>query len=277
VIGSSTVRVLAILLMLSGVARAAPADHPRVALLKIDVVGLNGDMRSKFVSVLAQSLRQAGYDVMEQDAAQSKLNAAGVPPGCMTGPCLSDVGRVLGVQRVVVGGVGAAGSNYDITLTMLETQRGDRVAQSIEKCEICTIDEGLKTMGRAAGTVAQARIPEPAHVEPPPPKDKDIIQPPTPQPERSWYDRPAVRWTTAAVSAAAIGVGIYLLTLDGSCVGGGNPNGTPPCHDLYKDNAGAGWAVLGAGVAIGAGAVYLFWTATPEGERKLAVGWRGSF
>jgi hypothetical protein len=269
-------------MMLAGVAKAAPPDHPRVALLKIDVVGLNGDMRSKFVGVLAQSLRQAGYDVLEQDSAQSKLMAAGVPPGCVTGPCLTDVGRVLGVQRVVVGGIGAAGSNYDITLTMLETQRGDRVAQSIEKCEICTIDEGLKTMGRAAGTVAQARIPETTQaVEPPPPPRKDIVQPPPPPPpaapERSWYDRPAVRWTTVAVSAAAIGAGIYMLTLDGNCVDGGSPTGRPPCHDLYKDNAGPGWALVGAGVAFGAGAVYLFWTATPEGERKLAVGWRGSF
>jgi hypothetical protein len=273
------VRALAIVLMLTGVANAAPADHPRVALLKIDVVGLNGDMRSKFVGVLAQSLRQAGYDVLEQDAAQSRLMSAGVPPGCVTGPCLTDVGRVLGVQRVVVGGIGAAGSNYDITLTMLETQRGDRVAQSIEKCEICTIDEGLKTMGRAAGTVAQARIPDSTQPVEPPPR-KDIVAPPPPPPvtsERSWYDRPAVRWTAAAVSAAAIGVGIYMLTLDGNCVDGGSPTSRPPCHDLYKDNAAGGWALVGTGIAIGAGAVYLFWTATPEGERRLAVGWRGSF
>ena len=272
-------RALAIVMLLGRVALAAPADHPRVALLKIDVVGLNGDMRSRFVGVLAQSLRSAGYEVMEQDTAQAKLMSVGVAPGCVTGPCLADVGRALGVQRVVVGGIGAAGSNYDITLTMLETQKGSQVAQSIEKCEVCTLDEGLKTMGRAAGVVAQARIPEtpPPPVEQPPPPHKDIVTPPPPPPpitpERAWYERPAVRWTATAVSLAAIGAGVYVLTLDGGCASSQRPT----CRDLYQGNAPYGWALVGAGVAVGATAVYLFWTATPEGERKLAVGWRGSF
>jgi hypothetical protein len=274
------VRALVIVMMLGGVVHAAPTDHPRVALLKIDFVGLNPDMRGKFVGVLLQSLRQAGYDVMEQEAAQAKLQTAGVPPGCVTGQCLADVGRALGVQRVVVGGIGATGSNYDITLTMLETQKGGQVAQSTEQCAVCTLDEGLKTMGRAAGVVAAGRMPEVVQqpVEPPPPPPhKDIIQPPPPPPpptpEREWYQSPALRWTSVAVSAAAIGAGIYLLTLDGQC----QSNERPTCMTKYQGNAAPGWALVGAGVAVGAGAVYLFWTASPEGERKLAVGWRGSF
>ena len=270
-------RSLVIVMMLAGVVRAAPTDHPRVALLKIDFVGLNADMRGRFVGVLMQSLRQAGYDVMEQDAAQSKLQAAGVPPGCVTGPCLTDVGRVLGVQRVVVGGIGATGSNYDITLTLLETQKGGQVAQSTEQCAVCTLDEGLKTMGRAAGVVAAGRMPEVVQEPPPPPPPhKDIVQPPPPPPpapERPWYESPVVRWTSVAVSAVAIGTGIYLLTLDGKC----QSDEHPTCMSLYKGNDAPGWALVATGVAVGAGAVYLFWTASPEGERKLAVGWRGSF
>jgi hypothetical protein len=268
---------LAILMVLGGVARAAPVDHPFVAVLQIDVVGMNGEMRSKFVGALAQSLRQAGYDVLEQDVAQSKLLSAGVPPGCVTGPCLTDVGRVLGVQRVVVGGVGAAGSNYDITLTMLETQRGNQVAQSTEKCEVCTIDEGLKTMGRAAGTLTATRAPalEPVQ-QPVPAQAKDIVRmppPPPPSHEPLWYERPFLRWTAAAVSVTAIGIGIYLLTLDGNCQSDEKPN----CQFKYGGNAAPGWGLIGAGAMAGAGAVYLFLTAQPEGERKLAVGWRSSF
>src|SRR5215470_305981 len=92
----------------------------RIALLEINVIGLSTDVRARFLAVLVQALKGVGYDVIDGEAASRKLRDAGVAPGCTMGACLGDVGRLLGARRVVVGGIGGAGSNYDIRLTLLD-------------------------------------------------------------------------------------------------------------------------------------------------------------
>src|SRR5262245_59742150 len=132
--------VLCAYLFLHGTTQAQERARPaRIALLEINVVGLSPDVRARFLSALAQAFRSAGYEVVDAEAASRKLRDAGVAPGCTMGACLGEVGRVLGARRVVVGGIGGAGSNYDIRLTLLDTQKGSQLVQDAERCDVCTI------------------------------------------------------------------------------------------------------------------------------------------
>jgi hypothetical protein len=252
--------------------------RPRIGLLKVDALGMAADLRARFLGVLIEKLRGAGYDVLEEELVQQKLLAAGAPPGCVTGRCLTDVGRALGARRVVVGGLAAAGSNYDVTLTLLDTEARREVAQSVDRCEVCTLDEGLSTMARAASQIASQPLPggggEDTAATPrqlaqlPPPADHGARAP------APWWEAGAARWTVAGLAAVALGTGITLLALDGGCASDARPG--HECRDRYN-NSGAGWVLLGTGVLVGAGAVALFWHASRNGETQVAVGWSGRF
>jgi hypothetical protein len=241
---------------------------PRVAVLEMRAVGLPQALQERFLGVLAQTLRDAGYDVIDGGAVKRRLEAAGVPPGCTVGACLLRVGRVLDVGRVVVGGVGAAGSNYDVTLTLLETERGSALGQANDRCEVCTVEEGLRVMGRAAAALASHPVQKPA------PEAAPIVRvPPAPvePPRQPWYRAQAVRWTALGLGVLATGVGIGLLAVDGSCASAAAPGGA--CRDLY-DTAGLGVGLVATGVLLGAGASFLFVTSGPQ---QTMVGWAGRF
>jgi len=258
---------------------SAQSPAPRVALLEINVVGMQSDVKTRFVGVLTQALRTAGYEVMDNEVALRKLQDAGVAPGCSVGSCLGDVERVLGARRVVVGGIGAAGSNYDIRLTLLDTHSGKLLAQAFEKCDICTVDEGLRTMSSVATTIAAKQLPpgdEDSKVTPPRESQVDKPPPPPPPPpplRPRWWQRPATRWAAAGVSVAAIGAGIALVLADGGCVES-VPAGVE-CHH-FRDSASAGYALIGGGAVVGAGALWMFFSAAPA-DTRVTVGWSGHF
>ena len=69
-----------------------------------------------------------------------------------------------------------------------------------------------------------------------------------------------------------MGAGATMLAIDNGCL----QRGANPCGRNY-DTAAGGYALLAAGVAAGAGAFFLFWTATPAEGTRVAIGWNGHF
>jgi hypothetical protein len=260
----------------SGVAQAKAEPQSRVALLEIRTVGVSPDVRDRFVAQLVQALRGAGYDVLSPEASQQTLLKAQVPPGCAVGDCLVSVGRALRAQGVVIGGIGATGSNYDITLTMLETQTGTAMDQKVEHCVVCTLDEGLQAMGRAAQVIARVNLPKPQpEVQPaalaPPPFQLERRSPQ----HKPWYRAQSVRWTAAALAVASLATGVTLVAVDGECSTKALPGHA--CSSIYTGNRMPGALLMLGGVSLGAGAGYLFLTSGTEHTTKLGLAWTGHF
>ena len=126
------------------------------------------------------------------------------------GPCLQRVGGALRAQRVLVGGVLAQGSNYDVTLTFLDTSQGQPVAQASERCEVCTSDEGLRAFARVIGSLT-GRAPSSGASGPPPPR---VVWQTS---ELPWYQRPAFRISAFSLAVASLGAGVALLAVDATC------------------------------------------------------------
>jgi hypothetical protein len=185
-----------------------------VAILALSLRGIPADQDRRYHDILRAELKRAGYEVVEEREARRQLERQGAPPNCTVGPCLQRVGGALGAQRVLVGGVLAQGSNYDVNLTFLETDHGTPVAQATERCEVCTADEGLRAFARVIASLT-GRAPSSGATGSPP--KRVLWQPPPP-----WYQQPGWRIGGFAVGVAALAVGATLLALDGSCTGGRN-------------------------------------------------------
>src|SRR5207245_6027587 len=125
----------------------------------------------------------------------------------------------------------------------------------------------------APGAATPPPEPSPPAVSPPPPL---ALEPPTlasaPASPARWYRSPIARWTAAGVAVAALGAGLTLLAIDDACL----QRGANPCGRNY-DTAAGGWALAAAGLAVGGGAFYLFWTAMPAEGPRVAIGWSGHF
>jgi hypothetical protein len=212
---------LAALLLLGGVrAGASPAAEatgsatPRVAIIALSLRGVAADQEKRYHEILRAELKRVGYEVVDERESRRQLERQGAPPNCTVGPCLQRVGGALRAQRVLVGGVLAQGSNYDVNLTFLETDNGTPVAQATERCEVCTADEGLRAFARVI-TSLTGRAPSSGAAGLPPPR---VVWQPSPP----WYLKPTWRIGALAVGVAALAVGGTLLGLDGACTDGRN-------------------------------------------------------
>jgi hypothetical protein len=195
-------------------AAAAPAagETPRVAILALSLRGIAADQERRYHEILRTELKRAGYEVIDEREARKQLERQGAPPNCTVGPCLQRVGGALRAQRVLVGGVLAQGSNYDVNLTFLDTSQGAPVAQASERCEVCTADEGLRAFGRVIGSLTGRAPSSGASGPPPPPVVWHAAAP--------WYQQPGWRISGLSLGVAALAVGATLLAVDGSCTGG---------------------------------------------------------
>jgi hypothetical protein len=185
-----------------------------VAIIALPLRGIPADQDRRYHDILRAELKRVGYDVVDERESRRLLERLGAPPNCTVGPCLQQVGGALGAQRVLVGGVLAQGSNYDVNLTFLETDHGTPVAQATERCEVCTADEGLRAFARVIASLT-GRAPTSGATGRPPPRVRWQATPP-------WYLQPAWRISSLALGVASLAVGGTLLGLDGACTGGKN-------------------------------------------------------
>lgn len=237
-----------------------PPSGTRVAILSLLFQGVEEELAGRYQDILRAELKRTGFNVIEQKDARVLLEKLGVPPNCTVGPCLAQVGAALGAERALVGGVVAQGSNYDVTLTLLETERGAPVAQALEHCEVCTLDEALRSFGRVTAKLTSKGEPSrPEHQA----GASLMWRRPTARP---WYQQVGWRIGALSLGAGLIAAGTTLLVLDGSCAEGRN------CpRKLSTTMAGA--SLLGAGALVGvAGATMLLMGSSSERGSQVAFG-----
>jgi hypothetical protein len=223
--------------------RATTSPPPKVAVLALTLRGIAPDQEKRYHDVLRAELKRGGYEVVEERDTHRILERRGAPPNCTVGPCLQVVGSLVGAERVVVGGGLAQGSNYDINLTFLDTNQGAPVAQALERCEVCTADEGLRAFARVIASLT-GRAPSRGARNRPAPR---VLW----QAEAPWYQRPVWRIGTLALGVSTLAVGATLLALDGSCADGRN------CPRTYEFTV-SGVTLVGVGALVTAVGVGLF-------------------
>ena len=118
----------------------------KVAVLDLTTEGIDADAATRFEVTLEDGLRAAGYDVVPRKQVTDLLAKRDLPDGCTFGPCLIAIGDAIGVSRVLVARVSAAGPSYTFLLTLVSAKTGAPVAQVADSCSVCTVDEAQSQM-----------------------------------------------------------------------------------------------------------------------------------
>jgi len=96
--------------------------------------------------VRASLLGTGTFKVMERSMMDQIMKEQGFQQsgGCDNSECMVSVGRILGVQNLVVGSVGQVGHIFMINVKLVDIGTGEVLRSMTETCE-CTIEELLKT------------------------------------------------------------------------------------------------------------------------------------
>lgn len=137
------------LLLASATGAAAPPRAEGLVVLDLRFEDLPPAVADSVRQRVRAALTLKGYRVVDEAFARSRLRELAAPVGCGVGPCLSRVAKVFGVQRALVGGIGAHGTSYDFTLTLLETGGGSVLAQVNRRCDVCNFAEVEEAVSKA--------------------------------------------------------------------------------------------------------------------------------
>lgn len=109
------------------------AKSPMVAVTALQARGVAESDAAVFTETLADVLLRSGkVRVMERSQMDKILAEQGFQQAgaCDTAECAVQMGRLLGIERIVVGSVGKVGETYSISVRMVDVGTGEVVSSS---------------------------------------------------------------------------------------------------------------------------------------------------
>ena len=223
-------RLLAVvaLLALPG-GRAWAEEHAPIGLLEVITVGVSDTTGDTFETSMEQALAAVQVPVVRSKVVREKLAASDFVRGCSFGPCIREVGRTTGLERVLAARIEGAGQSYSVVVSLIETGEGRLLSQVAQSCPVCTVEEAIATATHAVVELVTRREGEAR-------SGTEVVAVPD-GPERIASKKKHVRRVGIAfmaAGAAALVAGIALAADD---------------SDAGAPLAGGGVALAGAGLA----------------------------
>jgi len=166
------------LLLLAGLTLPAPVRaQPQpmlIAVIDLDVIDVGeGEARAITERLRVKLSEQAIFDVVERNRMQSILTEQGFQfsGACDTDECVVQVGRILGVRKMVAGSVSKVGTLYSLQVRIVdvESARIEHVAYTdVNGIEQVMTEATAQVADELARKVAGEAVPEP---EPAPVRD----------------------------------------------------------------------------------------------------------
>lgn len=137
---SAPVRLWLLLLpwiLLSAPARAASATDSKIAILPLEVKGaLSGDARDALTASLRSGLERGNFTVLPQSDVEARADNP-----CDRQVCYDKLRTTLDAGYLVRAKVTVKNRDYEVSLELIDTESGQVVASSNERCDICGLDE----------------------------------------------------------------------------------------------------------------------------------------
>lgn len=218
-----------ILLLVGAVFLHAQEKKPLVAISPLQAKKVDPEEVDLISEALSGELQSTGaFRVMERGQMDRILKEQGVQSSglCDGNECAVEVGKILGIDKIVVGSVGRIGTLFIINTRMVDVQSGEILA-SVRRTKDGELKDVLTSLvpqvarALASGTqedivpVATAPAPAPAAT-------------PTPKPEvKESSGGSALPWVLAGAALAGGGVAAFLLLQDD----GGDKTSPAPAPD----------------------------------------------
>ena len=124
---------------------SAHANKTAVGILSVQTSGVSKTVAGQFELELEESLGEGGFRLIDRETLRERLVDSDYVEGCTFGPCLSEVRAATGVPLVLVAHIEKVGSSFNLVITLIDTKTGMYTSQVAQPCEVCTIDEAVKT------------------------------------------------------------------------------------------------------------------------------------
>lgn len=126
-------KIWLIALFLLPIIASAEAKLPLVAVTALQAKGVPESDASVLTDNIADELLKSGkVRVMERSQMDRILQEQGFQQSgtCDTSECAVQIGRLLGIERIVVGSVGKLGETYSLSIRMVDVGTGEVLASS---------------------------------------------------------------------------------------------------------------------------------------------------
>lgn len=142
---------LSILFVIILLAVGSTADEPQKRVMKFIAVidiqcgeGVKKNLSAPLTNVIIDELVKIGtYTVIDRANRDKILSEQGFQQTCQVGECVVEMGRLLGVGKIVVGRIDKLGDSYLISLQIINVQTASIEASARESCQ-CD-ESGLPT------------------------------------------------------------------------------------------------------------------------------------
>ncbi len=209
---------------------AKTARLPVVAITGLDSRGVTGNDVSVISDNLATQLQQSGkFRVMERSQMDKILREQNfqLSVGCEDNQCAVEIGKLLGIDRIVVGSVGLVGSTYSLNLRLVDVGTGEAL-QTSSRNRRGSIDDVLIELVPAAVADLSRQVTQTQVVT----KAAPAPTPAAPAPVASESNKGSVwPWILGGTVVAGGAATAYLLLNSGeNSTPAPGPNQTAPDH-----------------------------------------------
>jgi len=151
----------------------AQTEKPKfIAVLDLEVAkGLPGEAKVTLSDLLREQLVNTGrFRVVDRNNMDKVLKEQGFQlSDCTSKECAVQVGRMLGVEKMVTGNLTKLGQTYIISVQMTNVETGEIEQMASDRCASCEVDQLLDTIVTVASKLAGVPV---AEREPAPPKPR---------------------------------------------------------------------------------------------------------
>ncbi len=139
-----------------------PVSGKKPYVASMDLRGSGGPQAENIAAALSDPLRNelvnTGYcKVCDRANMETILKEVGFQQsGCTSSECVVQVGRILGVEKIITGSVGKLGNTYNISLQLIDVATG-LVDRSVSETAACQEGELFYLVGIAAKRLCMAQ------------------------------------------------------------------------------------------------------------------------
>lgn len=126
---------------------AATEKNPMIAVTPLQAQGVTGSDAAVLTESLSDEMLHSGtVRVMERSQMDKILKEQGFQEtACDTSECALQMGRLLGIERILVGTVGKVGGTYSVSVRMVDVNTGEIISSSRRNAK-GAIDDVLVTL-----------------------------------------------------------------------------------------------------------------------------------
>lgn len=198
-------------LVAASVGAQTPPPLPTVAVAPLTASGSTAEETSQIADALATALQNSGsVRLLERAQADRILTEQGLQASgaCEAGSCASEIGKLLGVDRMVVGSFGLIEQTYQLNLRLVDVGSGEVLASSTR--------QGPAPLGRITRSLVDLA-------------SRDLVAGGAPPGDAQPSGTPSwIWWSTGALAASGVVVAAVLLSDETT----DTPAPTPPNPEL---------------------------------------------